>query len=152
MDATTLIQHCQAGDYAAIESFVITYRSSVFKLALSILNDPDEADEASQEAFIAALKGVKTFRGEADVKTWLFTITLNECRRRHRKHQGWERLKDQVLSLFHLEKDFAVQPEDAVIQNQRDTVLWNAVQALGEKHRLPVILWILLLTFDAQVI
>ncbi len=63
MDSQWLAQ-CRDGDSLAIERLVQTHQADVYRLALSILDDPDEADDATQEAFISALRALNLFRAE----------------------------------------------------------------------------------------
>lgn len=141
MIMASLLQRCRAGDPAAIQSFVREHERQVYRLALSILNDPHEADEATQDAFLAALRSLDGYRGEAAPSTWLYAITVNVCRMRLRKRRGWERLVEQVKAWALGEAASPPRIEEAVLQNERDRRLWEAVQALGEKHRLPVLLF-----------
>lgn len=51
----------------------------VYNLALRMLRDPVEAEDLSQEAFVGAWKGLKSFRGDARFRTWLYRIVANLC-------------------------------------------------------------------------
>ena len=87
-----LLQSCRAGEPAAIEQLVSTYRPAVFRLALSILDDAAEADEAAQDTFVAALRALGRYRGDAAFATWLYAIALNVCRGRLRQRRSRQRL------------------------------------------------------------
>ena len=139
MDTITLIQRCQAGDTAAIESLVETYQSSMYRLALLLLDDPTEADEAVQVAFLSACRALDTFHGQASLRTWLLSIVTNECRNRLRKLARFKRLKERLLIFARL-FDAPTHPENSVIRHEENDTVWNAIQTLGEKHRVPVIL------------
>src|SRR4030095_6915108 len=82
------LEQCRVGDSLAIERLVQTYQGAVYRLALSILDDSDEADDATQEVFVAALRALESFRGNASFKTWLFSITVNVCRNRLTRHKS----------------------------------------------------------------
>ena len=140
MDTAQLIERCRAGNAPAIEALVRAHEQAVYRLALSILDDPAEADEAAQDSFVAALEALKTYRGESAFTTWLYAITLNVCRTRLRRRRTWGRLMDSLRALLRLGGDAPANPEAVVIQNEADAELWNAVTELDEKHRLPVIL------------
>lgn len=131
------LEQCREGDALAIERLVQTYQAQVYRLALSIVDDPDEADDATQEVFVAALRALDSFRGEASLKTWLFRITVNVCRNRLGRSQRRGRLQQILQSLFTQEQ---AQPEKEAVQHESDSALWRAIQALDDKHRLPVIL------------
>ena len=131
------LEQCREGDSLAIERLVQTYQQDVCRLALSILEDADDADDATQEVFVAALRALDSFRGESSLKTWLFSITINVCRNRLQRAQSRGRLRQVLQSLF-LQNQ--AHPESDAIQRESDSALWRAVHALGEKHCIPVIL------------
>ena len=124
---------------ADIESLVSEHYAYVRRLALSILDDPDEAEDAAQEAFIAANRGLSSFRGQAEVKTWLTSIAVNACRGRLRKRKARQVLTTTLQSL-HLARSAPATPEALTLQRESDQQLWQAVDALDDKHRLVVIL------------
>ena len=122
-----------------LEDMVIQYHPQVYRLALSILNHPDDAEDAAQEAMIAAVRSLKDFRGDASLRTWLFAIAINTCRRYLRK-RGTRRALMDALSMVATQAARIPSPEDATSQREEDRQLWSAVDSLDEKHRLPVIL------------
>jgi len=61
-----------------------------------ILDDPDDADDATQEVFVSALRGLASFQENASLKTWLFSITINVCRSRLKRLKSRGRLQ-QIL-------------------------------------------------------
>src|ERR1043165_4050804 len=72
-----LIAKCIAGYEGAIEIFVRQHETGVFQLALSIVGDPAEANEITQETFIAALRSLRSYQEQRSLKAWLYTIALN---------------------------------------------------------------------------
>jgi RNA polymerase sigma-70 factor, ECF subfamily len=72
-----VIAGCIAGDERAIEQLIQLYQTGVFRLALSVLDDPLEANEAAQDTFIAALGALGNYQDQATFKAWLYTIALN---------------------------------------------------------------------------
>ena len=131
------LEQCREGDALAIERLVQTYQREVYRLALSILDDPNEADDATQEVFLSALRALESFRGDAAFKTWLFSITINVCRNRLGHANSRARLQQMLQSLFRQEQ---AHPEKEAVQNEADDALWQAIRSLDEKHRIPVIL------------
>lgn len=124
----------------SIDDLVRNFQEPVYHLALSILDDPAEADEATQETFVAAMRALPAFRGQAAPATWLYAIAVNTCRSRWRKRLAWKRLAEAVAGALRLRGESAPSPEAASAERERAARIWRAVQALGEKHRLPVIL------------
>jgi RNA polymerase sigma-70 factor (ECF subfamily) len=140
METARLITLCREGDESAIETLVSKYQKPTYRLALSILEDPFEAEEAAQDALLAALGSLDSYRGDASFNTWLHVITVNVCRSRLRKRQTWDRLKNTIQIIFRTGGETTPPPEEAAIQGEADAALWRAVHTLDEKHRLPVIL------------
>lgn len=135
-----LLQRSQAGDARAAEELVQAFQPDLLRLANSLLKDPLEAEEAVQDTFLAALNGLSTYRGESNFKTWLFGIAIHTCHQRLRKLQARRRLSQALQTVFRMGVGPA-HPEDALIQGETLTIVRRAIEALGEKHRLPVLLF-----------
>jgi RNA polymerase sigma-70 factor (ECF subfamily) len=73
-----------AGDMRAFESLMKLHRRTLLRTARAILRDDAEAEDAVQEAFIRAYRGLRSFRGEAKLSTWLVRIAANEALMRRR--------------------------------------------------------------------
>jgi len=140
IDPSRLIQECIAGNETAIETFVRGHEADVFKLALSIVRDESEAMEITQETFIAALKSLHSFKEIGSLKTWLFKITLNRSRSHLRKRNFLQRLSITLSTLFKEAEERQTSPEENVIQNEREAVIWSELNKLDERHRIVVIL------------
>jgi len=134
-----LLQRCEAGEADAIEEFVRNYLPASFRLALSILDDPAEADEAAQDAMVTALDRLASFRGEAAFTTWLYTLTLNICRERLRKRRSHQRLARLLQEVFHIHTEIR-HIETDVQQSEADTALWSAIRRLTDKQREVIVL------------
>ena len=135
-----LVSECIAGNEDAIERLVREYEGSVFRLALSIVGEPAEAHEITQDTFIAALRALPAYEEKKSFKAWLFTIAVNQSRSRLRKRKTLERLKASLTTLFHVEFQKQVLPEEMVIQNEKEAALWKALQQMDERHRMVVVL------------
>ncbi len=135
-----LVSECIAGNEDAIETLVRQYEGSVFRLALSIVGETAEANEITQDTFIAALRALPAYEEQKSFKAWLFTIAVNQSRSRLRKRKTLERLKASLTTLFHVEFQTQVLPEEMVIQNEKEAVLWKTLQQMDERHRMVVVL------------
>jgi RNA polymerase sigma-70 factor (ECF subfamily) len=124
---------------ADAETLVYTYYDVVYRLALSILNDAAEAQDATQETFISAAESLSEFRGEAQLKTWLLAIAVNECRDTLRRRQRRQRLKSAMHKVQSLLSHTA-SPEDEAARNEDEERLYRAVSSLSQKQRLPILL------------
>src|SRR3990172_4835947 len=134
-----LIRRCEAGETGAIEEFVHTYQLVSYRLALSILDDPAEAEEAAQDALITALDRLASFRGGAAFTTWLYTLTLNLCRMRLRKRRSRQRLAGILQEVFRIHNQTHY-PEAELQQIESDAALWSAIRRLTDLQREAIIL------------
>ena len=76
-DDTQLVSASKNGDQDAFSLLVQCYQRRVFNLVFRMLQDYEEANEVTQEAFLAAWQGLPAFRGEARFSTWLYRIAYN---------------------------------------------------------------------------
>lgn len=134
-----LLQRSQVNDPLIAEALVEQYYGYIYRLALSILNDPDEAEDAAQETFISAVLNLDRFRGEASLKTWLYSIALNTCRGHLRKRKARQAMRNAWQALQTLASRPPT-PEESAVQSEADALLLQAIDDLEEKQRLPVIL------------
>lgn len=98
------------GDGPAFELLVRRHQEGAWRFAVTLLGSPDEAEDAVQEAFFRAFRGIRSFRGAAAFRTWLFAICRRACmdlaaRRTnvvpldevHRLRQPDERVEDRQI-------------------------------------------------------
>lgn len=69
----------QEGDERAFEALVRRHQRAMYRLALRTLGSADDAEEATQEAFLAAWRRLGAFRSEAAFSSWLYRIVTNRC-------------------------------------------------------------------------
>lgn len=76
-----------SGEHQLFHELIRPYERSVYLMALSLLKNEAEAEDAAQEAFLKAYRNLSRFRSEARFSTWLISIVLNEARARLRRKQ-----------------------------------------------------------------
>ena len=92
-----LIERIKAGDMAAYNVMVIRHYDRIFSRVLQLLNNKQDAEEVTQDAFIRAHRGLENFRGYASFSTWLYQIATNLA---HNRYWYWFRRKrDQSISI-----------------------------------------------------
>jgi RNA polymerase sigma-70 factor (ECF subfamily) len=74
-----LIRAAQTGDLAAFEELVRRHELRVYRVALRLLGDPTEAEDATQDALVQAWQALPAFRGESSAATWLYRVVTNRC-------------------------------------------------------------------------
>jgi RNA polymerase sigma-70 factor, ECF subfamily len=77
-DAALLRAHVD-GDPDAFAVLVTRHQDRLWSIALRIMRNPDDAADALQDAYIAAFRRAGTYRGEAQVTTWLHRVVVNAC-------------------------------------------------------------------------
>ena len=87
-----LVRLAQAGDVDAFGELVERNRRAVFRAALACVRSPAEADDVAQEAFVTAYRKLGTFRGDAQFRTWLLSITWRKAIDRRKSISRWLRL------------------------------------------------------------
>jgi RNA polymerase sigma-70 factor (ECF subfamily) len=82
-----IVSRCLDGDEVAWGELVdLTYRE-VYTLCLRILGDPDDAAEATQDAYLKAWRGLKGFRGDSMFGTWMYRVATNAALSKHRSRK-----------------------------------------------------------------
>ncbi len=85
-DDQNLVARFRAGDKAAFEQIVEQCNSDVAGLVYRLLGWSGEVDDVTQDVFLAVYRHLHRFRGDCSLKSWIFTITVNQCRSaRHRR-------------------------------------------------------------------
>jgi RNA polymerase sigma-70 factor, ECF subfamily len=79
VDDAQLVRAAQAGDADAFEVLVRRHQERVFRVALRMLGDPVDAEDATQDTLIQAWLGLPGFRGRTAFSTWLYRIVVNRC-------------------------------------------------------------------------
>jgi RNA polymerase sigma-70 factor (ECF subfamily) len=87
-DDTALVQASRGGDVAAFEQLVKRYDAKLLRIAQKVTQNPEDAEEAVQEAFFKAYQKLDQFQGHAKFSTWLIRITLNESLMKLRKQRA----------------------------------------------------------------
>lgn len=137
-----LIQKACQGDKEAFYALVQPCERAVYGAAISILNNPADAEEVAQEAVLKAFAHVGRFRAEAKFSTWLVQITINEALVRLRKDRRhlYESV-DQAQTgedSEYFPKDFADWheiPSEALERTELREALRRAIASLGPRYR-----------------
>ena len=138
LDYEFLVEKFNQGDESAFDRIVEGYSAAIAVLANRLLGWPGEVEDIVQDVFLAAFLGLKKFRCECSLKTWLFTITINKCRSYRYKRMLHIRFFSQAV----VKASIVLAPTaDKVVMNDEtfDKVR-RAIKALPAKYREPVVL------------
>lgn len=142
-----LIQRVCQGDKEAFYCLVQPCERGIFTAAMSILNNPADAEEVAQEAVLKAFTALPRFRGESKFSTWLIQITINEARlklrkdRRHLHESVDEQQTNEQGDYF--PKDYADWreiPSETLQRKELREALKRALDSLPPKYREVLIL------------
>lgn len=128
-----------AGEHAAFEQIMRRYNRRLYRLARATLRDPDEAQDALQDAYVHAFRAIAQYRGEAALSTWLSRLVLNECfarlRRSARRQNVVPIVASQAIDLDAVAADDRERPDEAAGRAEIRRVLEQKVDALPEAFR-----------------
>jgi RNA polymerase sigma-70 factor (ECF subfamily) len=129
----TLVQRFRQGDDSAFDRIVEQYSAGVAALANRVLGWPQDVEDIVQDVFVAAFGGLKRFRGDCRLRTWLFTITINRCRSHRYRHVLRLRRTALEEAGAHLVSDD--NGEQAALAHETLARVRRAVRALPAKYR-----------------
>lgn len=137
LDETTLVVRAQEGDVRAFEALARRHQATLYRLAVRVMGDPGEAEDALQEALLDAWRRIGGFRGDSAFSTWMYRVVTNRClgMLRRRRPLPVERVEEAV--------DEAVardSPERSAEVDAGMVALGRAVQGLRDELR---VCWVL---------
>lgn len=92
------VRAAQAGDRAAFDALVSTHYRAVYRTAMAALQRAEDADDATQDAFVLAWRKIAAFRGDSSFKTWLLTIVWRQALDRRRSRDRWWRRRETTVA------------------------------------------------------
>jgi RNA polymerase sigma-70 factor (ECF subfamily) len=144
------LERLRRGEVAAFERLVAERSPDVYALLYRLTSDAEEARDLTQETFLRAFQSISRFRGDADLKTWIYRIAINQARNRWR---WWKRRRrDVTVSLddnrgpseqplsASLRNEDAPDPEQETLAREREGQLRAALLGLRSAYREAVIL------------
>lgn len=140
-----LIKRIKDGDLSAYDAIVSRYWDRIYARVIQLLNNKQDAEEVTQDAFIRAQRGLDSFRGEASFGTWLYQIATNLARNRY--WYWFRRKRDQSFSIdqpVSADTDITLEdfmssehenPSQAAIAQEFVDRVASCMQDLSEQHR-----------------
>jgi RNA polymerase sigma-70 factor (ECF subfamily) len=134
-DDAALVAATLGGQSEAFGTLVERYDRAVYHLTLRTLRNPEEAKDATQEAFFKAFRSLHTFRPTAKFSTWIFAIAYHNCcdRLARRKRYTDAEIPDYA--------DQAPGPENVALERDEAQALRAAIDGLPEKYRTVITLY-----------
>jgi RNA polymerase sigma-70 factor, ECF subfamily len=148
LDDAVLVEATLRGDYGAFEQLFLRHSDRVYSVAMGILRDEAEAQDALQETFLTAFRKLSSFRQDAPFRAWLLRIATNTClmrlrTRRRRPEVPLEVRGPSFADDGHFERtvvDWSPLAEKALEDHELGERLRAAVEELPEKYRVVLML------------
>ena len=147
---TQFIERLKRGEAAAFEVLVAERSGEIYGLLYRLTENNEDARDLTQETFLRAFQSIGQFRGDADLRTWIYRIAINQARNRWR---WWRRRRRDVTVSLDSKSELRDQPfastlraqdtdtpEQTTLARERERVLRSALQAIGQLYREAVIL------------
>jgi RNA polymerase sigma-70 factor (ECF subfamily) len=144
------IERLKRGESAAFETLVNERSGEIYGLLYRLTENAEEARDLTQETFLRAFQSIRSFRGDSDLRTWIYRIAINQARNRWR---WWRRRRrDSTVSIDStdengkpalvatLKADNVQSPEQDTLAHERERILRNALKGLRRVYRETVIL------------
>jgi RNA polymerase sigma-70 factor, ECF subfamily len=132
IDDRILLQAAQDGDLDAFEALVHRHQAAVYRVALRMLGSEADAQDATQDTFVRAWRGLERFRRESTVSTWLYRIVTRRCLDVIAARRPTEDLQ--------IELDAGVDPADTAEQRERLRAVTRAIAGLPDEQRAALVL------------
>jgi len=134
----------------ALEELVRFYQDRVYRLAYGLLQDPEDALDVTQEAFLRVHQSVGRFAGKSAFFTWLYRIVVNLCHdtRRKKARRKHEFSLDQVIEEreeagdppLEIADPYGIAPDEASADQELESKVREAMESLPDKHRTTLLL------------
>ncbi len=133
------LQLLRSGDHRAFAEFIDKYKGMVFLCCRTLGLRDDEAEDVASETFLAAYNGLRRYRGQAELSTWLWSIAyrqgVNYLRKNRRK---WQLLAEPDEQLASSKEQW---PAAAVQGKEEGEIVWNAVKQLPKLWAMAIVLF-----------
>ena len=144
------IERLKRSDPAAFEKLVNERSGEIYGLLYRLTENPEEARDLTQETFLRAFQSIGQFRGESDLRTWIYRIAINQAR----NHWRWwrRRHRDSTVSIDaadanghasvinKLSSGNSGNPEHGALAHERERALRKALSGLRRVYREAVVL------------
>jgi RNA polymerase sigma-70 factor, ECF subfamily len=141
-----LLERARQGHPDAFSTLVRRHDRYLYRVARSVLRDDEEAEDVVQQTYLKAYINFVDFRGEANLRTWLTRIALNEALARLRRQRSTVELsqldtaRERIRSDIHLSSLTSSTPEHAAARSQIREILERAIDDLPPSFRTVLIM------------
>lgn len=139
-DYAHLVTRAQEGDSEAFGLIIEHHYRFVYKFIYAMVGERSIAEELTQETFLSAYKGIHLLRGDAKLRTWLFTIAKNAVNRFFRSHRREINRAESEVETLNILDEKSVRPDRQFLSKELKEVIHSALEKLDDDKRLVFIL------------
>ena len=136
LNETSLVAACLAGQAGAFDVIVERHRRSVYQLCYRFVGNHEDASDLTQDVFLRAFRGLRSFRGQSSIGTWLYRIGVNVCLNR----VSSKRAESESIDDRQFVDDRIESASDRVLRGERAARVRAAIAELPRKQRATLIL------------
>ena len=136
LDERGLVEACLRGRPGAFDLIVERHRRSVYLLCYRFVSNHEDASDLSQEVFLRAYRGLRSFRGQSALGTWLYRIGVNVCLNR----ASAKKLQSESIDDRQFVDERAESAPELLQKNQRGARVRAAIAQLPRKQRATLVL------------
>lgn len=129
-----LIQEAVRGSQPAFRAIVEANQGFVYAVAFRFVNDPQEAEDITQEVFVRLWKNLHTYKQEVKLTTWLYKIVTNRCLDFLKSRHGRQRKNKVEIDQTHFVQDQST-PEKEFQQQELSKIIYAAADELTPKQK-----------------
>ena len=136
MNDNQLVKECLRGDVEEFRKIVEKYRGKTMAMALNILGNKEDAEDACQETFLQTFRNLDRFDIEKSFSNWIFSILYKRCldqlRKRRRFFVFYKKAKHETEGIIH---------SSALSPSTQNPHLHSLLERLSPKERSSIYLW-----------
>src|SRR5687767_9724387 len=135
-----VVEQAREGDMKALSELVRRSQTEVYTLALRLTGNEEDARDVVQDTYVRVMRGIRRFRGDAQISTWLYRVTANTAysylqRSKRHREQPLPETDEPTLPDMNAER-----PDDAVLTGELRERLHSAIASLPPGYRTVVVL------------
>jgi RNA polymerase sigma-70 factor (ECF subfamily) len=136
---TELLARARGGDRTALEALIDQHQPQLYRFGLAMCRNSEDAKDVLQDSLLAMVKGIRDFRGESSLSTWLYSIARSYCIRKRRRSRfapaaEYSLQTDAAREAAQL-ADAGAAPDDVLAGREVERALRDAIDALEPRYR-----------------
>ncbi len=143
-----LVQDLRRGAAGAVEALVDRYGALIHRVVRRLLNDPRDAEEATQDTLLSVVQHIDTYRGDAAFSSWLYRIAVNAASQRLRARRArpevslepFLRVFDDAGRYVEPVADWSGQLEDRAVARETRAAIEQSLSRLPDEYRAVILL------------